>query len=178
MRVGKHAYQSTEQAYHHIRAVSHKKPLVASRILLARDPYEIMNIGAELTSTKQLEDCEEDIMYGCILRKFEQNPELLKQLIATGHKQLVEPTPNTKWGAGATLSSNILKQRTWKGHNKHGQILMTVRDTLRNRAANLDRESLQVGNVGEPLDGDVLGPTQQTRKLAEKKLSNVSFKKK
>ena len=141
VRVGKHAYQSSEQAYHHIRAVSLKKPLAASRILLARDPYEIMNIGAELTSTKQWEDCEEDIMYGCILRKFEQNPELLKQLIATGHKQLVEATPKTKWGAGATLSSNILKQCTWKGHNKPGQILMTVRDTLRNRAETESRRT-------------------------------------
>ena len=70
-------------------------------------------------------------MYACILKKFEQNPDLRSQLIATGNMELVEASPNTKWGAGAMLSSNVLKNRKWTGTNKQGQILMTVRDTLK-----------------------------------------------
>ena len=73
IKIGKYRYTSVEQAYHHIRAVKLKKPLAASRILLARDPYDIMNIGEEFESTKEWMDCEDDIMYGCILRKYEQN---------------------------------------------------------------------------------------------------------
>ena len=108
-RIGTQKYTSTEQAYHHIRAVRHRKPLAASRILLSRDPYDIMRIGSEFKLTEEWEECKEDIMYGCILRKFEQNAKLRAQLIATGSMELVEASPNIKWGAGATLSSNVLK---------------------------------------------------------------------
>ena len=70
-------------------------------------------------------------MYGCILKKFEHNPELSRQLIVTGNMDLVEATPNTKWGAGVTLSSRALKEGTWTRKNKQGRITMTVRDTLK-----------------------------------------------
>ena len=89
-KIGKPKYTSSEQAYHHIRAVKHRKPLAASRILMSRHPYDIMRIGAEFNSSKEWEDCEDNIMYGCILRKFEQNPDLPKQLIATDTMELVE----------------------------------------------------------------------------------------
>ena len=133
IKIGRHSYTSAEQAFHHIRAVKLKKPVAASRILLTRDPYDIIKIGAELTATKEWEDCEDDIMFGCLLRKYEQNPHLLDELIATGDKELVEATLNSEWGAGVTLSSAALKSHTWKGGNKQGQIQMTVRDTLKNR---------------------------------------------
>ena len=180
IRIGKYRYTSVEQAYHHIRAVTLKKPLAASRILLASDPYDIMNIGAEFESTKEWMECEDDIMYGCILRKFEQNQDLLKQLLATGNKQLIEATPNTKWGAGATLSSNVLKNRQWRGLNKQGQITMTVRDTIRNlrsqesdnegEATNVEQdrrreERREEENKGEPASTTEKAQTQQQEGL-------------
>ena len=131
--IGKHNYTSVEQGFHHIRATTLKKPLAASRILLCRSPYDIIVIAREITSTKEWEDCEDDIMYGCILRKFEQNPTLRAQLISTGNMELVEVSPNKKWGAGASLSSNLIKTHKWKGGNKQGQITMTVRDILKKK---------------------------------------------
>ena len=73
---------------------------------------------------------EEDLMYTLQLTKFQQNPKLAAMLIATGDCELVEATPSRKWGAGATLSSNVLKRHEWTGENKHGKILMTIRDKL------------------------------------------------
>ena len=69
-------------------------------------------------------------MYTITLKKFQQNLKLAAMLIAMGDCELVEATPCNKWGAGATLSSNILRQHEWKGENKHGKVLMAVRAKL------------------------------------------------
>ena len=37
------------------------------------------------------------------------------------------------WGCGATLSSNVLRRHEWVGLNKHGEILMLLRDELRSK---------------------------------------------
>ena len=160
IRIGKQNYTSVEQAFHHIRAVTLKKPLAASRILLTRGPYDIMAIAKELHSTKEWDDCEDDIMYGCILKKFEQNPELLIKLLSTQHKELVEATPNTKWGAGATLSSNLIKNHTWRGDNKQGKILMTVRDIL--KLQNEEEEQEKKGQRETEKQGEKNNSEQET----------------
>ena len=109
-KIGKHDYTSSELAYNHIRAVTHKKLFAASHILLSRNPYDIMKIGAEFKFSEEWLNQEDNIMFACILKKFEQNPDLHRQLIATGDMELVEVQ--------------------WTGTNKQGQVLMTVRDSL------------------------------------------------
>ena len=123
-------YDTSEQAFQHIRAKKHEKFLLAEKILLCKKTYTVKQIGDEIKPTEEWNDCEEDIMYSIQLRKFQQNPKLAAMLIATGTCQLVEATPSRKWGAGATLSSNVLRRHEWKGENRHGKILMTVRAKL------------------------------------------------
>ena len=130
VKIGEQEYDTSEQAFQHIRAKKHKKMLLAERILLCKKTYTIKQMGDEITPSQEWNDCEEDVMYSIQLRKFNQNPELADMLIATGTCQLVEATPSRKWGAGATLSSNILRRHEWKGENRHGKILMTVRAKL------------------------------------------------
>ena len=72
-----------------------------------------------------------DVMYECLKKKFEQNPVLKALLVKTGDLLQVEATPDRLWGCGATLSSNVIRKRHWPGKNKHGEILMTVRDEFR-----------------------------------------------
>ena len=55
----------------------------------------------------------------------------LTKLLNSGDLELVEATPHRLWGCGATISSNVLRKHEWPGQNKHGEILMTVRDELR-----------------------------------------------
>jgi ribA/ribD-fused uncharacterized protein len=76
--------------------------------------------------------------YGLVLEgnlmKFRQNPELLKLLLATGDKILVEASPSDKiWGIGlaAYMAKNPLN---WPGMNLLGFVLMEVRDILRAEA--------------------------------------------
>ena len=87
-------------------------------------------MGDEITPSEGWNEKEEDVMFAIQLKKFQQNPELAAMLVATGTCELVEATPSRKWGAGATLSSNVLRRHEWTGENRHGKILMTVRAKL------------------------------------------------
>ena len=129
--VGKHKFFCAEQAFQFLRAKSLNRPLIATRIYLSRDARYIKQLGREMGTSDEWGAQQFDYMYICLKKKFEQNPELKAILLGTGDMELVEATPDRLWGCGATLSSNVLRRHTWTGQNKHGQILMTIREELR-----------------------------------------------
>lgn len=65
--------------------------------------------------------------------KFSQNEELLKTLLSTGEKVLMECSTNDLiWGIGIDIDSEeIYNPGAWSGKNHLGRILMSVRDELR-----------------------------------------------
>ena len=134
--IGKHRFFCVEQAFQFLRAKSLNKPLAATRIYLSRDVRFIKQTGQDLGTSEAWETQQYDYMYICLKKKFEQNPDLRTILLNTGKMELVEATPDRTWGCGATLSSNVLRQHSWSGQNKHGKILMTVRDELRQTTPN------------------------------------------
>ena len=75
-------------------------------------------------------------MYATMLRKFKQNPELLRKLLDTGDKTLVEATPDRTWGAGVSLTSRALKNGEYPGENRQGKLLMKARNKLRTELNN------------------------------------------
>ena len=129
--IGKHKFFCAEQAFQFLRAKLLNKPLAATRIYLSRDVRFIKQQGQELGTSEKWNTQQFDYMYICLKQKFEQNPKLKALLLDTGNMELVEATPDRLWGCGATLSSNVLKQHNWPGSNKHGKILMTLREELR-----------------------------------------------
>ena len=131
IRIGKHTFFCLEQAFQFLRAKTLNKPLAATRIYLSRDVYYIKSLGNELGSSPEWEACQFDVMYECVLKKFQQNADLKSLLLKTGDMELLEATPDRLWGCGATLSSNIIRRGGWPGQNKQGEILMTVREELR-----------------------------------------------
>ena len=131
IRIGKHKFICLEQAFQFLRAKTLNRPLAASRIYLSRDPVEMKRIGDELGTSEVWESRKFDVMYVCLYNKFKQNKELRDLLLNTGNCELVEATPGRLWGCGATLSSNLLRRHEWPGDNRHGKILMTVREELR-----------------------------------------------
>ena len=131
--MGRYKFNSAEQAYQFLRAKTLNKLLVAMRIYLSRSAYDIKRMAEDLGTSDDWEAKKMEVMYVILRRKFEQNPDLLRTLLRSGNCELVEATPNREWGCGATLSSNVLKRHTWPGENKHGKILMTVREELRAR---------------------------------------------
>lgn len=66
------------------------------------------------------------IMYYLVRAKFEQNPDLAKKLLYTGHEEIVEFNTwgDTYWGV-------VLKDGKLVGKNRLGEILMLVRSGLR-----------------------------------------------
>ena len=136
VKIGEIDYDTSEQAFQHIKAKSNKRPLLAERLLLCRNTYTIKQMGNEITVDQKLGDNEEEVMFSITYKKFRQNPALAAMLTATGDCELVEATPCVKWGSGATLSSNLLRRHEWKGENRHGKVLMAVRAKLiREKAA-------------------------------------------
>ena len=129
--LGSHKFFCLEQAFQFLRAKTLCKPLVAMKIYLSRDVRFIKQLGKELGTSDQWEERQYEVMYGCLKRKFTQNPDLGLLFVKTGNMELVEATPDRHWGCGATLSSNVLRRREWAGQNRHGKILMTVRGELR-----------------------------------------------
>ena len=134
--IGKHRFFCVEQAFRFLKAKTLNKPLIATRIYLSRDVRFIKQQGREAGTSEEWEARQFDYMYICLKKKFDQNAELKEMLLRTGTLELVEATPDRLWGCGATLSSNILRKREWVGQNKHGKILMTVREDLRHAQAN------------------------------------------
>ena len=136
VKFGKHTFFCLEQAYQFVKAKTLNRPLAATRIFLSRDVHLIKQIGEELGTSEQWEKRKLDVMYVCLMSKFEQHDDLRNLLLDTGNIKLVEATPDREWGCGATLSSNVLRKHDWPGKNKHGETLMTVREELRNRIKN------------------------------------------
>ena len=129
--IGSLSFFCLEQAFLFLKAKILNHPLAATRIYLSRDVYYIKSTGNDLGTSPEWERRRFDIMYECLKRKFLQHPDLRALLLKTGDLELVEATPDRLWGCGATISSNVLRKHEWPGQNKHGEILMIVRDELR-----------------------------------------------
>lgn len=70
------------------------------------------------------ETVKDEVMLTALRAKFSQHPELCQRLLATGDALLIEHTPrDTYWGDGAD----------GRGLNRLGQLLMQVREELRQR---------------------------------------------
>ena len=74
-----------------------------------------------------------NIMVRVNMWKFTQNEDLLKELLATGSKTMVEASPYDKvWGVGLLEDDPlILDKENWEGQNLLGIALMEVRDRIR-----------------------------------------------
>ena len=84
---------------------------------------EIINYDPDTWKENACEMCEPGIK-----AKFEQNPTILKLLVATGTKYLVECAHDRLWGNGIPLhEENCLDTTAWSGENLLGNILMRIR---------------------------------------------------
>lgn len=70
------------------------------------------------------------IVVRALFEKFSQNPDMAKQLIATGSLELVEASPFDKiWGIGVGVDDPRIHTPTkWPGQNLLGKALMVIRD--------------------------------------------------
>ena len=89
---------------------------------------KVKNFIKEQWDSRRLE-----IMARGVKAKFVQHPELQKQLLETGEKQIGEADArNTFWGIGTSAATELSKDPSkWKGQNQLGKILMNLRSEFK-----------------------------------------------
>jgi len=107
----------------------------AKKILATNSPKEQKRLGRQVKNfdEKIWNSHKVKIVLRGNLLKFSQNPDLKKELLATGDELLAEANPYDKvWGIGLTaIDKDALYPHKWKGQNLLGKILMKVREELR-----------------------------------------------
>ena len=97
----KNPYSSVEQGYHHLQAEFEERPDIAAKILNEHEPAEIKVIASVLPKSEAWNQVAPGFMWDLNEAKYDQNPDLKKELIATAPALLIEASVGSKWGGPA-----------------------------------------------------------------------------
>lgn len=126
-------FNCTEQYMMYMKAKTFKDDVTAHKIMQESRPLFIKRLGRTVRpfNDKKWNNVAVNIVKRGNMLKFHQNPDLLKILIETGDKILVEASPrDKKWGIGMGAKNPNIYDKTKWGTNLLGFILMEVRDEI------------------------------------------------
>lgn len=131
-----YAVNCSEQAMMYEKATFFDDDESAKKILKATEPGLQKRLGRGVKNYVEEEwvEIRTDLVTEILLRKFGQNDDLLKILLETGDRIIVEASPYDKvWGIGMGVDKHpaILDPDNWKGQNLLGICLMRAREELR-----------------------------------------------
>lgn len=137
MQIDKIEYNSCEQYMMHQKALLFSDFEIAEKIMNEPYPRQQKHYGRMIKNFDKSiweKNCLA-IVYEGNLAKFSQNPELKKQMLATGDRIFVEASPvDNIWGIGLEeTESNIDDPSYWLGLNLLGQALTLVKQELKNK---------------------------------------------
>ena len=128
-------FANSEQMFMYFKALHFKDLESIDKIIVTTDPRKVKKLGREIKNFNEQEWAAHRLYYMFIscFNKFNQSPELAKELLATGNKTIVEASPLDKiWGIGMdTNHPDIEDESKWQGLNLLGKVLMDVRDMLK-----------------------------------------------
>lgn len=131
---GTHTFKTSEQYYMYRKAVTFGDHSTAEAILRSDTPRKAKVLGRKVKrfDNDYWDTIKEHTMVNALTLKFTQNTRLLKQLLATGNKTLVEASPwDSIWGIGLSLDDPQREDPAkWLGQNLLGKCLMQVRSML------------------------------------------------
>lgn len=109
------------------------------------DPRRMKKLGREVKHFCPKiwgQECQEIVFRGNV-EKFKQNPKMLRQLLDTGDRELVEASPYDKiWGIGLRETDpRAQNKQSWKGQNLLGKILVKVREELRGFKVEIEEDA-------------------------------------
>lgn len=112
-------YPSSEHAYQAAKTLNKDLRGAFAEIT---SPGEVKRLGQTITMRPDWDDVKINVMRDIVTAKFEQNPELMKMLMATKGHDLIEGNTwgDTFWG----------ECPIGKGRNELGKILMSIRDDI------------------------------------------------
>lgn len=129
-------YNCAEQYMMAGKARLFKDDAMLAKIMASRDPYAqkmeygryVRNFDVDVWNSNARE-----IVYQGNVAKFGQNKDIKATLLKTGTKTIVEASPYDKiWGIGLGVDNPLaLIPEKWRGTNWLGEVLMRVRDTLK-----------------------------------------------
>lgn len=113
-------------AEHAFQALKTRDPAEREKVRSAPTPAAAKQRGKRVTLREDWDTYRFVVMEQVVREKF-RDPELARLLLATGERELIEGNTwrDTTWGCIRG------KDGTWKGHNRLGEILMRVREELR-----------------------------------------------
>ena len=131
-------YHSSEQLIQHQKVLYCNDYEAANKIMLTKSAlackqlsYSINNYDHQGWTNAVNERCCEGLR-----AKFTQNPSLLRILLSTGDKLLVECSKDNIWGTGVPLYRwDCLQKRHWNGNGKLSDLLMEIRNTCKETTA-------------------------------------------
>lgn len=130
------SYTSAEQYMMYQKAVLFGDLITAEKIMKTNHTGKIKAYGRSVSpyNDKEWSGHRYQLVYQGVLEKFRQNEQLAESLLETGDAILAEcAVRDTIWGIGLSMKDERRKDMLeWKGQNLLGEILMQVREELRN----------------------------------------------
>ena len=131
-------YHSSEQLIQQQKALYFHDNNTATKVMHTKSAlackqlsYTIENYDHQGWINAANERCREGLR-----AKFIQNPSLLRSLLATGDKLLVECSTDNIWGTGVPLYRwDCLQKKHWTGNGKLSELLMEIRNTCKETTA-------------------------------------------
>ena len=129
-------YTTAEQYMMAHKALLFGDDEVYDKIMKSNDPKKIKDLGRKISGFNESvwDEHKFDIVVNGNRLKFEQNPELMKRLLKTENKKIVEAAHYDKvWGIGLRASDAInVPEEEWPGKNLLGKAIMVVRQENKN----------------------------------------------
>ena len=122
---------SVEQRYGFLEAMFNKEFDLA---LALTNPeltgYAVKDMCRNLPKNPGLDAIKVPTLLRLMIKKFEQNPDLLQDLIDTAPRRLIEASWDLLWGGGKPFESTDYDDGTFVGVNKFGDMATTWRDKI------------------------------------------------
>ena len=126
-------FNCVEQFYMYSMAEHAGDKYKAQAIMDTENPITQKQIAKGITLSKEWKNMSVNIMKTGLIAKFSQNEILKDFLLDTKETELIEASPYDKfWGIGLSMDTpEVFDKTKWKGKNMLGQLLQTVRNTLK-----------------------------------------------
>ena len=125
-------YRSSEQFIQYTKAKFCNDHETAEHIINVRSALACKKLGYTVQNYNHQGwiDSLEALCINGIRAQYEQNPPLLRALMNTGDKVIIESSKDDIWGTGVPLFRwDCLQEKLWRSCGKLGTILMEIRES-------------------------------------------------
>jgi ribA/ribD-fused uncharacterized protein len=128
-------YPTVEHYFQAMKAQTFNDKEILEKIMETPSAKAVKALGKKVKNfVKEKWDSERlDVMRRGVRAKFVQHPEIQKQLIETGNKQIGDADARDLfWGIGTSENTDkSLHPEKWKGQNQLGKLMMSLREEFR-----------------------------------------------